>query len=1327
MNCLPFSAFLACYIWISPVSVIAQPLHEPQRIITTRDGLPQSFIAGLAQDKNGFIWIGTRNGLARYDGIHFKVFKHSTRDSSTLSSNLIISMAQDHEDRIWIEHQSGDLDIFDPATESIQHVTRRALFRSHPVKFIRRAWLPDSQGNLWCAEGANGLFLYDWKRGLVSHYTRQSAGLPSDTICGLSEDRQGRIWVLTAQGLSVSGARDHRFRNMRFPFAAVFDSAEDVNLVYAVHPRAHGEIMLGDEKRLIFFDPAHDSFRTVDIPGRQDNRVHWIQTGPDGKDYFESNGIVYRYDDTQGVRAIGDIGHPELSNIQSFLVDRSGLIWLGTNAAGLRQINVDMPFFRPYPTRSSFHQDLLQQELGISLSAFSGWPLADKEYRQSSYFVRSLYDSRHRLWLGQRNRVGYYDPVRRAMVCLPNVPGIGDPKDFSLGIRGLSFSPEGRLWIVADNGYIGYFDSVRRQWTTFIPADDMQKLFGADINPADLVAENDRLWISTTGQGLLCADVATGKIRQLNSNTRPGLFPTDMLLGLQRDPDRPDLLWIATYEGLVGLDRENLDRQLFTTEEMLPDNMIYSITLDKAGYLWLGTNKGLCRFDRVSHAVQVFRNGDGLPGDEFNRFHDLSLPDGRLAFGGTEGWTIFNPLAIKTDKFQPTVAFTTLKINNTPITPHSNSILPAPLNDLTTLSLPFDKNTLTFEFAGLEYSNPQKLTYRYQLVGYNNDWVDAGNTAVATFTKLPPGHYHLRISTTNTAAQWSPNIRCIAVIIQPPLWQTWWAYSIYTLLIGMAIWRYRRFSIHRRQQKQEMELKEKEALQLKKLDEIKSRFFSNITHELRSPLTLILTPALRLRETLQQRDQQQWLAAIERNTQRMLRLITQLLDLSRIESGSLKIHETQGSLRHFMGDLVLSFQEEAEQKTIDFSYVNNLKEEFFWFDADKLDQIVGNLLANALKFTPSGGKVKLVLHSGFPQGVYIHVCDTGKGIPPEQLPLIFQRFYQVEPETSNKYGSGIGLSLVKELVELHAGTITVESPAAAPWQTIFTVWLPYREAPHPSVSPETEKTQAPAADTLPTEGRPTILLVEDNQELAGFIDDCLASDYEIIHAADGEKGFEKAIAHLPDLIISDFMMPLMNGVDLCIKLKNHEDTSHIPVILLTAKAGLERRLEGLSSGADDYITKPFHVQELQLRVGNLLRRQQLFRDKMRREMSRLPVAGEENKVLPDAMTNEFLQKIYDLVGENLDDSEFNVEELARQIGMSRTNLHRKVKTLIGLPTGDLIRNYRLKRAAEYLQQGYNSSETAYKVGFSSPAYFSKCFRELYHVSPLEFNRTGSRG
>jgi len=1333
--CLPLK--LACentlfvfffgFIGVCPTSAAGQSLKEPQRLLTTRDGLPQSFVSGLIQDKTGFIWMGTRNGLARYDGVHFKVFNHSAKDSATLSSDLIISIAPDHAGRIWVEHQSGELDIFDPRIEAVQHVTRWPLFRMHPVRFVRHGWLADAADNLWCIKRADGLYLYDWKRSHVFHFTRASAGLPSDTIQGMLEDRRGRIWVVTSQGLGVAETNDHHFRTILFPFSTNFRNSDEVSFniddrICAIHERANGELLLGDEEKLIFYDPVHASFRTVRIPGPQPNKVRWIQTGPDGKEYFVSNGLVYCYDDIHGLHVVGDIGRPELRNLQSFLIDRSGLMWLGTNAAGLRLIDRHVPFFRPYITKWSFHQDLLQQEFGISLDAFSGWPLTDKEYRQSSYFVRSRYDLQHRLWLGQRDRVGYYDSVHRRMVCLPDVPGIGSPKDLSAGIRGLSFSPDGRLWIIADNGYIGYFDSTRRRWVPLFSGSSMQKQYGVEINPTDLLATKNKLWISTTGQGLICVDVPSGKALLLNSKTYPGLFPTDMLIGLQRDPSRPDLLWIGSYEGLVCFNERDLSGQWFTMEDMLPDNMIYSIATDKAGYLWLGTNKGLSRFDPLGHTVQTFQIGDGLPVDEFNRFHYLQLPDGRLAFGGTEAWTLFDPLAITTDNFQPSVAFTALKVNNMPVTSAGKKVLPEPLNELTRLTLPFDKNTLTFEFAGLEYSRPHRLAYRYQLIGYNTDWVDAGNAAVATFTKLPPGHYTLRINSTNTAGQWSPYVRSLTLIIQPPFWKTWWAFLLYVSLAGTAVWRYRRYSIYRNRLKQEMELKEKEALQLKKLDEIKSRFFSNITHELRTPLTLILTPALRLKETLQQKDQQQWLGAIEKHTQRMLRLITQLLDLSRIESGNMKICETQGNLRHFIGDLILSFREEAEKRSIALSYTPSLKEDFFWFDADKLDQIISNLLSNALKFTPAGGKVELALHPGPQEGVLIFVRDTGQGIPPGQLPLIFQRFYQVDPRESNKYGSGIGLSLVKELVEWQEGTIQVESPESAAWRTSFSIWLPYRQAPQPAAPMEPEVAQAACTDIAPMEERPSILLVEDNQELAGFIADCLASNYEVIYAANGEKGLEKATTLLPDLIISDVMMPLMNGFDLCFKLKSNTSTNHIPVILLTAKAGQDSRLEGFASGADEYIPKPFSVQELQLRVANLFRRQQLFREKMRREMGILPGAVNDNKASGDTVSQEFLSKIYALIDQNLDDPEFGVEELARQIGMSRANLHRKVKAISGMPASDLLRNYRLKCAVEFLKQGYNSSETAYKAGFSSPAYFSKCFRDLYQVSPLEFSR-----
>ena len=1339
----------------------AQAPKKPVRILTTRDGLPQSFVSGLVQDKNGFVWVGTRNGLARYDGFNFKVLHHDHKDTATISSNVIISLSEDKEGLIWIEHESLQIDMLDPATETVERITSRPLFASRPVRFARRGWFNDFQGSLWVAERANGVYKYDWQKKTITHFTKQSHGFLSDTIRGLFEDKKRQVWVVSQKSISRFNAATKRFVHTAIPFTLDFNTYVNSEAeVVKVYERKNGEIMFGDRKRLIFFNPATGVFRSVALPVYPKKGIKCIQTGPDGYDYIETDGNVYRYENEKGLIKVGDIGKPLLRAAESFLVDRSGLIWLGTDAAGIHQIDLTTPFFESGPDGHSFHYDILKQQLNILLDRFSGWPLTDDQFISSSYFFRSAYDFQQRLWMALRDRVGYYDPAKKQFITLPGVPGMASADNPALGIRGLGFTPDGELWIIGYNGFIGRFDAVNQKWITFLEPSVIQR-FNKDITLLDVSVDEDKLWITTgSGDGLLCVDIGTKQIRRYSQKSHPDMLPTNLLQGMQQDPAQPDLLWIGTYDGLIRLNKKTLKSETFSMDDGLPDNTIYSVQVDKAGYLWLSTNKGLCRFHPISHQVQSFHSADGLPGDEFNRFHHLKLPDGRLAFGGTEGWTLFDPTAMKADTYHPQVAFTSLKINNLAVdTTTAEGLLPGALNNIRELALPYAQNTLSFEFAGLEFNRPRKLRYRYQLTGYDNTWLVTSNNPVATYTKLPPGHYVLRINSSNTTGQWSPFVRELAVVIRPPYWQTWWAYLGYVLLAGGLVWGYVRYLINRERLKQEVIIREKEANQLKTLDTLKTRFFSNITHEFRTPLTLILTPAQRLKQTLETTDQQRWLAAIERNAYQLLRLINQLLDLSKLESGTLKITESVGNISRFVEELVLSFRDEADRSRINMLWKNNLVAGEYWFDDDKLERIVLNLISNALKFTPQGGTVEVEISEADKpvgmdrvftkdqteilagSGILISISDTGIGIPEDKLPHIFNRFYQVDApagETKNDrqpQGSGIGLSLVKELVDLQKGIIEVTSTAVdvTSWRTRFLVWLPYRAVG----TGESLRTQAPdfnenlstfeTKDILPvshageTDDLPSILLVEDNAELAEFIADTLLSFSRISFAVNGEEGLKKALEILPDLVISDVLMPVMDGFTFCRELKKDARTSHIPVILLTAKAAFDDRMQGLTTGADDYLTKPFHIQELQLRVHNLLERQRRIREKMRVEMSFPdPVLPAEQ---PVTAPDPFISKIYEIMDEKLEDTTFGVENLAEIIGMSRATLHRKVKALADMAPGDIMRNYRLKRAAQFLHEGYNSSETAYKVGFDSPAYFSKCFREFYQMTPNEYAQT----
>lgn len=1347
----------------------AQHLQKPLRALTTKDGLPQSFVSGLAQDRDGFIWIGTRNGLARYDGLHFKVFRYNSKDSATLSSNLIISMAFDKRNQLWIEHESHAIDCMDPVIESITRVTDKPLFRSHPVSFIRRGWLADAAGNFYCIEKSNGLYKYNWTDQKVSHYSTNTSGLISDSIRGLAEDKQKNIWILSQRFLSRLDPARGTFEHVPIPFSLAIGNYDIPSPdIISIYQRANGEIMFGDRHQLIIYNPSQKKFRKIPLPENQGLDIHWLwfQAGPDGNDYLESKGIVYRYDDTKGLVAIGDIGLTSFRDAISFLVDRSGLIWLGTNASGIRQIDLTSPFFESHSISGSFHYDLMKQAFGISLDQFSGWPLSDKEFNSSSYFFRSAYDSLHRLWIALRNRVAYYDDSKKKLLLLPEIPDISNPSRASSGIRGISFSPKGILWVISDKGYVGYFDMPSQSWKTFMDISQTEKI-AIDNAFNDILADDDKLWITKgSGDGLLCVDIQTKKVQYFNWKAYPKMLPTDQLLGFKKDPTRPELFWIGTYEGLVCLNKHTLKSEIFSVEQGLPDNTIYSIQSDKTGYLWLSTNKGLCRFHPVTHELRVFQSADGLPGNEFNRFHHLQLPDGRLAFGGTEGWTLFDPTMIKTDNFASPVAFTDLKINNTSIhyDPHEG-LLTAPLNSIRTLKLPYDQNTVTFEFAGLEFNQPQKLKYKYKLMGYADDWIVTANPSI-NYTKLPPGHYTLNIIASNSTGQWSSFTRTLDIIIKPPFWRTWWAYSIYILGMAGIIWLYLQYRINRERMRQKIFLKEQEALQLKTVDELKTRFFSNITHEFRTPLTLILTPAQRLKSSLFQKDQLHWLSAIERNAQQLLRLINQLLDFSKLESGTLMLHETKGNISDFVEEQLRSFYDEADSNGIILEYHSKPSGDY-WFDADKLEQIIRNLVANALKFTSADGKVEVALYpqgraldtdekidteNHPPIGISLSVSDTGIGIPQDQLPHVFDRFYQVDhtfstgsSSANHPKGSGIGLALVKELVELQGGSIEVSSAGAdsPSWHTVFSVWLPYRQAVATDVGISetgrdlTNKNSSVLYDPFKPgsigrmeehqeAGGMNILLAEDNAELAEFIADSLPGSYKITWAANGAEGLEKAIALMPDLVISDVLMPVMNGYEFCRKIKQDDRTNHIPVIMLTAKASFDNRIEGLSLGADDYLTKPFHVRELQLRVHNLLERQRLLREKLRLEISQPDPTGihSDAKPQPADLTDAFIKKLYDIIEDKLDDSLFGVQELANSIGMSRATLHRKLKAITDMSAGDIIRNYRLKRAASFLKLGHNSSETAYLVGFDSPAYFSKCFKDFYKLSPLEYIQKG---
>lgn len=1290
-------------------------IHRPKRIITPRDGLPQAFVSGLVQDRTGFVWAGTRNGLARYDGSHFKVFQHHKNDSTSLQSNVISYLIPDDRNQIWVQYEGPALDLFNPETEQITHVSQEPVFLKTPRYFVSQGLMIDHQSNVWGIERQNGLYYYDRQQQKSTHFTRRTHGLASDTLRGVMEDRHHRVWVMSMKGLGTIDPKTGRYQHIPLPFPLEFGSSQAMFTdIISMLERPNGEIMFSDARKLIFYHPGRHRFRQVPFLKNDDLSIRWIRRGPDGKEYWEIKGSVYQYSDRQGIRLVGETSLDNLKEACSFLVDRSGLIWLGTNAAGIHQIDLDAPYFQSFENTYSFHEDLFQKQYGLSLAQTFGWPRNHPDYQLSSYTVRSRYDAQNRLWLALWKQLGYFDEKQRRFVLIPSPPELVVHNFLYQGIRGLSFDAQGQLYTMGQDGYLASFNAQTRQWKTEFSA---SAFFGSlrdkdkfqPVNPVDFAVDEHHFYLTTEYNGLLIIDRRTHQTQYLTYENSPRTLPTNQLISLVTDPHRPDILWIGSYDGLICFHKSTRRSEIFTQEQGLPDNTIYSILPDSSGNLWLATNKGLCQFHPQTHRMRVFRASDGLPGEEFNRFHCVRLPDGQLAFGGIEGWTLFTPTKNFVDRFQPQAALTGLSINNIPLeqTPFAQG-----LSSLKELRLPYDQNSLMLDFSGLQYNQPRKLNYRYQLRGYDEDWNYTGHTSLAHYTKLPPGRYVFEVSVTNTSGQWSPHVYRLLLNIEPPFYRTWWAYSAYLLLGIGLIWAYIRYRIHQERYQQAIALKEKEASQLRMIDELKTRFFSNITHEFRTPLTLILTPAERLRQEIEAPHQQRWIASIERNAQQLLRLINQLMDLAKVESGLMQPSLVSGHVSDIIQQLAESFQPEAERKHIRILTSCELLPGLYWLDVDKLERIAYNLLSNALKFSREGDQIRLrvSLHPPLPvpedwsthqEGIYLSVQDTAIGIPAEALPHIFDRFYQVD-ESHYAQGTGIGLSLVKELVDLQGGKIHVHSVVHQ--GTTFVIYLPYQRVNTEAIPPTPQQNGS----------LPHLLLVEDNAELAEFTMDSLRQSYQVSWATNGAEGLKQAYALGPDLIITDVMMPVLNGLEMCKALKQDEQTNHIPVIMLTAKSGYESRIEGLSYGANAYLSKPFHLQELQLKIRNLLEQQKLIQQHA--------LLGLTQMDAPVAPEDPFLTKCYTLLEEKLDDSSLGVEELAQLVGMSRVSLHRKIKALTGLPVSEVIRNYRLKRATSFLEQGLNSSQTAYRVGFESPAYFTKCFRDLYQLTPSEYTR-----
>ncbi len=858
-----------------------------------------------------------------------------------------------------------------------------------------------------------------------------------------------------------------------------------------------------------------------------------------------------------------------------------------------------------------------------------------------------------------------------------------------------------------------------------------KKKIEAGISVYDMIAAGaDKLWVIHDLNGLHQYSLSNGHIKSFEDDSKTPL-PTKALYRIERDDFNKDILWVKTQDmGLLRINEKLKTVSTYTQKDGLADNTIFCLLKDGDGILWYSTKQGIYRFDtKLNIHKRIYTSGE-LPNENFAQGFAHYMNDGKFYFGTTTYFIAFDPAAVHDETRDPPLVLSGLKINNKPIEENDAFSNLGLVNNLKQFNLAYNQNFISFEFAALDYNRPEKTVYRYKLDGIDKDWVLNGTENTAQYTSLPSGHYVFNVNATNVDGNWEKEIKTIIVDIAPPWWRTWWMYGLYFLIVGSAVYWVFDTRLKRLQLKQQVLLKQKEAEQAKAMEDMKSRFFSNITHELRTPLTLIISP---VQKQLMQDGagySQGLLQGVYKNAEHLLRLINQLLDVGKLETGNLPVTLSRGDLVMFIERLLDTFKTDAAAKNIQLLYQHKGLDIEFVFDSDKLEKIINNLVGNALKFTSDGGKITVTMVGNEVtegrQQLLIKVADTGIGITAVHLPFIFDRFYQGDNTATRKYeGTGIGLSLVKELATLLGGNITAESIVGE--GSVFTLQLPlvvatesielpklvYNQAEEISITiPETKLGVLPQKQGA---AKPLVLVVEDNVQLRQFIQSSFTERYRIITAANGAEGLQTAVNELPDLIISDVMMPIMDGFEFCCKIKEDPLTSHIGFIMLTAKTADESRMDALRLGADHYLGKPFIVEELLMVAGNLLTRQNKLRAFYQKQLQPYEVAPIANEV-----EDAFLRGVYLCIEDNIDSTALDVDFLAAKLNVTRRTLNRKLSAIIGMSAIEIIKDYRLKKAAELLLKGYAVTEVAYTTGFTTPSWFTQCFKEMYGVAPSKF-------
>lgn len=1268
-----------------------------------KDGLSNNQVHCIYQDSRGWMWFGTTYGLNRFDGRGFEVFKHDAGDSTTLGANLVRCIFEDSRGDLWVGLENGGLCRFDRDRE----VFARNQNGQAGVQSVNDV-AEDAAGNLWLATSRGLVCL---KRDEGGRFAAEEFDLTliSDHVKKVLVDRQSRVWLGTEQGLYVYEPETKRLQHLELPGTSHPDDE-----VWALYADGTDRVWVGTYHSGLYyvapwelkavksgFDPQMERARTIRA----------IAEGKDGRFWVGTRAGLFLFD---GERAeYHGLGEDEgsgagVNSVLSLLVDAKGDLWVGSRQ-GISYFVWEKQFIRSYSAAGGAGHNLNNGEVYAFLpdghrvwigTEAGGVNCLDRSTGRFSYYTRgnaglssncikSFMRDGNELWVGTfMGGVNVLD-IRTGRLLRTYRHDKGRPSSLA----------DDRIWALLRDGAGNIWVGTSRG------LDRYDRTTGGFVHCLDVVPSYQVNWISEDGDGdlwvgcedeLIIYNPRKEQVKKYFRKTRS-----------MAEAGRGDY-YVATINGLARFDKARGFWHFYTEKDGLISNYTLSVLPGGDSTLWVSTANGLSLFNMGEEGFKNFQEKDGLQDNQFNYGAFARTEEGELLFGGINGFDVVLPGLVQTNGYVPPVVLTELRIFNKKVEA-GDGILERNIAFTDEIRLGYDQNMLGFTFVALNYVMAGKNQYRYRLDGLEEQWVDAGNRTTATYANLAPGSYCFRVIGSNNDGVWNEEGVALRVVIAPPFWDTWWFMLLMAVAAGLVLMALMRAYIYRETMKNRLVMEKAQARKLHEVDRMKLQFFTNVSHEIRTPLTLIVGPVEKMYRQAGDEDSRTQLGMVYQNARKLLKLINQLLDFRKLEAGQYAPDYQSGDLVRFLKDVTLSFEYAAREKGIGLTFSAGTERCIARMDGDKLEKVMDNLLSNALKFTERGGMVKVEVQIGEKEYV-IRVEDTGIGIAADNLNLIFNRFFQSAP-SAEVTGTGIGLAIVRSFTELMGGTADVRSEEGK--GTVFTVCLPLMR----EESGKEEECGGTVPEEVAREGR-YLLVVDDNEDIRTFIRTHFKGMYRVLEAADGKAGYETAVEHIPDVIIADVLMPVMNGLEMCRRLKKDERTAHIPVVMLTAVNSKETELESLLTGIDDYITKPFDVNILGAKVDNLLNVRNALREKVRSELLMQPA-----EVVLDSPNERFLRKAVEVVEKYMDDPELDIERFAEEMGVSRMQLYRKFEAFANMTVKEFIRSVRLKRAAQMLEQGSMTvSEVAWAVGFKDMSYFRKCFKDEFGMTPTEFGK-----